>query len=116
MHIYICVWREKRQRDAGKMEGGDFRGPREVGRQPGSGMNVLIYVRTINNHHKYFGRHISRLVCQHWSPPFAIPCVFNHAEKRRRRRDPAPARLVNPGGFPNASFRLIKIITWGPFI
>ena len=28
-------------------------------------MNALIYVRSINNHHKYFGRHISWSLCQH---------------------------------------------------
>lgn len=79
------------------------------GGNAGSGMNVLIYVRTINNHHKYFGRHISRLVCQHWSPPFAIPCVFNHAEEGGRDATWHPP-VWRTWRFPNTSFRLIKII------
>lgn len=87
-------------------------------------MNVLIYVRTINNHHKYFGRHISRLVCQHCAEPtFCNPiCVFNHAQKRgiERRTTRHPAVWCSGGERGKRGYfrillapRLIKIITSG---
>lgn len=75
--------------------------------------NVLIYTYVhveeggrrgaINNHHKYFGRHISRLVCQHWDPPFAIlSSLITRGKENKEGRAPWPS--------PPSFHLLIKII------
>lgn len=85
--------REEKKKGTGILELGDWNGckrRKEMTRQRAAERtNVLIYVRTINNHHKYFGRHISRLVCQHWGPPFAILTSLITRGKGNKEKGPA---------------------------